>query len=78
MQVLSYVLQREIGVVRSEQACALGTAICAAVAAGVYPSVAAAQQAMQSDIEKVYHPNQKNAQRYDELYAEYCRLGKMA
>ena len=78
MQVLSDVLQREIGVVRSEQACALGTAICAAVAAGVYPSVAAAQQAMQSDIEKVYHPNQKNAQRYDELYAEYCRLGKTA
>jgi L-ribulokinase len=76
MQVLADVLQREIGVVRSEQACALGTAICAAVAAELYPSVDDAQQAMQSDIENVYRPNAQNAEIYNRLYAEYCRLGQ--
>jgi L-ribulokinase len=78
MQVLSDVLGRSVGVVRSEQTCALGGAMCAAVAAGVYDSISSAQDAMGSGIEKEYHPVVENAEAYNELYAEYCRFGEAA
>ncbi len=46
MQVVADVLNRPIKVARSEQACALGSAMAAAVAAGIYPSTSEAQAKM--------------------------------
>jgi L-ribulokinase len=75
MQVLADVLNRPIKIVRSEQACALGAAICAAAAAGLYPSLQAAQTAMQSGFDAEYHPNAERTDAYNSLYQRYLSLG---
>ena len=74
MQVLSDVLNMKIKVVRSEQACALGAAMCAATASGLYTSLTDAQKAMTSGFEKEYIPDQKNVKTYQELYKKYSKL----
>ena len=61
MQVVADVLNMPIQVARSEQACALGSAMAAAVAGGVYPSFEAAQKAMGNGFETGYLPNPENA-----------------
>ena len=75
MQVHSDVLNMNIKVARAEQACALGAAMCAATAAGIYPSVEDAQKAMGSGFEKEYHPDPENARKYEALYQRYSKLG---
>jgi L-ribulokinase len=75
MQVMADVLNMEILVARSEQACALGSAMAAATAAGIYPSVEAAQKAMGSGFEKSYQPQADNAKKYQVLYEKYVKLG---
>src|SRR5690606_29278844 len=76
MQVNADVLKMPIKVVRSEQACALGAAIFAAVAAGLYPSVYEAQARMASDFSETYFPNGEMAGIYDRLYEKYLLLGR--
>jgi L-ribulokinase len=75
MQTLADVLQKPIKVVTSEQACALGSAMCAAVAAGVYPNLVSAQKAMSSGFDKTYQPNLEKAVVYEKLYKRYVKLG---
>ncbi|MFH1940804.1 MAG: ribulokinase [bacterium] len=75
MQVVTDVLDMPIRVARSEQAVALGSAMAAATAAGVYPTVQEAQKAMGNGFEKTYHPNFKNAQKYRTLYQRYSTFG---
>lgn len=75
MQVLADVMNRPILVTRSEQACALGAAMFAAVAAELYPSVEDAQKAMSSGFEQEYHPVEENAKKYQILYEKYKTLG---
>jgi L-ribulokinase len=77
MQISADVLNMPIKVVRSEQACALGSAMAAATAAGLYPDMGAAQKAMGGGFETVYRPNPENAQKYAVLYERYkksCRF----
>ncbi|MDZ7372253.1 MAG: ribulokinase, partial [candidate division KSB1 bacterium] len=74
MQVTADVLNMPIKVAASEQACALGSAMAAATAAGLYPSMQAAQKAMGSGFEKVYEPNPENAKLYEILYRKYGKL----
>ena len=76
MQVTADVLKMPIKVVRSEQACALGAAIFAAAAAGLYPSVYEAQARMASDFSETYFPNGEMAGVYDRLYEKYLLLGR--
>ncbi len=76
VQTLADVLQLPIKVVRSEQACALGAAMCAATAAGVHPSLEAAQMAMSSGFEEEYQPNSDKAAIYQVLYQKYLSLGQ--
>jgi L-ribulokinase len=76
MQVVADVLNMPIKVARSEQACALGTAMAAAVAAGVYPTVSEAQKKMGGGFEKTYLPIKENAEKYKSLYEKYLKLGK--
>ena len=51
------------------------TRIFAAVAAGVFPTVAAAQAVMASPVCQTYQPNAVNAAVYDRLYKQYQQLG---
>jgi L-ribulokinase len=74
MQIYADVLRIPLSVIGSEQAPALGSAIHAAVAAGAYPDVTAAAAAMGRPADAVYEPIAANADRYDELFAEYTRL----
>ncbi|MEU4534502.1 ribulokinase [Streptosporangium sp. NPDC023825] len=74
MQVYADVLRRPISVIGSEQGCALGSAIHAAVAAGAYPDITSASAAMGGRGEAVYVPDAGRADTYDRLYAEYRRL----
>jgi L-ribulokinase len=77
MQIVADVLDMPIKVARSEQACALGSAMAAAVVAGVYPEIKWAQKHMGGGFEKTYSPNTKNAKIYKELYERYSSLGGM-
>jgi L-ribulokinase len=76
MQIVADVLNMPIKVARSEQACALGSAMAAAVAAGVYETTTEAQQKMGGGIETEYHPIPENVEKYKILYQQYQRLGK--
>jgi L-ribulokinase len=75
MQTLADVMNVPIKVAKSDQCCALGAAICAATASGVYPTITAAQQAMASDMDATYKPRPENVAVYDVLYRKYLRLG---
>ena len=76
MQVLSDVLNMPIKVCNTDQACALGAAMCAAVAAGAYSSVEAARDAMNSGFAHEYHPVPENVEIYERLYQDYLALGQ--
>jgi L-ribulokinase len=74
MQVLTDILNMPIKVVASELAVALGSAMAAATASGLYPTMEAAQKAMGSGFEKIYEPNPENARIYQKLYEKYSVL----
>ncbi|WHP81626.1 ribulokinase [Edwardsiella anguillarum] len=76
MQVCADVMNRPIGVVGSDQCCALGAAIFAAVAAGCYPTVAAAQGQMASRIERLHQPRPERVAEYQHLYQRYRLWGQ--
>lgn len=76
MQTCADVWNCRIDVLASDQSCALGAAIMAAVAAGAYPTVAEAQAVMASPVCKHYLPNQHRVTTYDQLYEKYRRLGQ--
>ena len=75
MHTLSDVLNMPIKVCNTDQACALGAAMCAATAAGAYPTVEAARDAMNSGFAHEYQPIAENVKVYDELYQNYLALG---
>ncbi len=75
MQVVCDVLNMPILVVRSEQTCALGAAMAAAVVADIYPDIETAQQKMGSGFEKEYHPDPGNAEKYKVLFQKYKQMG---
>jgi len=77
MQIIADVLNMPIKVARSEQACALGAAMAAAVAAGVYDSISEAQVKMGAGFEKVYNPIPDNVAKYKVLFEKYRKFGKM-
>ncbi len=74
MQLYADVLNMDIRIAETTQAPALGSAINAAVAAGVFTSYEAAAAAMSGVGDTVYHPNPAAIAVYDRLYAEYKRL----
>lgn len=75
MQTLADVLGMPIKVAKSEQACAFGAAMFAAVVAGVYSNVEAAQKAMGQGFAFEYTPNTENHKTYMALYDKYIKLG---
>jgi L-ribulokinase len=76
MQIVADVLNMPIKVARSEQACALGSAMAAAVVAGVHKDIPAAQKAMGGGFETEYHPNAERASVYTKIFERYKEFGK--
>jgi L-ribulokinase len=75
MQVVADVLNLAITVPAGEQPVALGAAMFAATAAGLYPRIEEAQRAMAGAIEVAYHPDRERATLYESLYRDYLALG---
>ncbi len=75
MQTLADVLNMPIKIATTEQTCAFGAAMFAAVVGGVYSNVEEAQKAMGQGFEKVYQPNGGQAAVYAEIYHKYKALG---
>ncbi|WP_338359455.1 ribulokinase, partial [Yeosuana marina] len=75
MQTLANVLNMPIKVAESDQAPALGAAIYAAVAAGVYDNVIEASKVMGSDFEAEYFPQANQVKTYANLMESYKALG---
>jgi L-ribulokinase len=78
MQLMADVLEREVKVAVSDQACALGTAMLASVAAGIHQDTESAQKAMGSGIDKTYTPDPERSKIYTALYERYRKLGVFA
>jgi L-ribulokinase len=76
MQVTADVMNVPIQVVASEQACALGAAMFAAVAAGLYATVTEAQDRIGSGFSRTFRPDGDRARAYDRLYRKYLELGR--
>jgi L-ribulokinase len=73
-QIYADVTGRSFKLAGSSQAPALGSAMHAAVAAGVYPNISAAAEKMGKLKDEVVHPIAENQAVYNELYAEYKTL----
>jgi L-ribulokinase len=76
MQTLADVIGMPINVARTEQACAFGAAMLAAVAAGIYPDVKTAQANMGQGFLTEYKPSEEAHKIYLNIYDKYLRLGK--
>ena len=76
MQIMADVLNMPVKVATSLQTVALGSAMFAAVVAGIYKKVEDAQKAMGQGFEKEYKPIPANVEKYQKLYEKYSRLGE--
>ncbi len=76
MQILADVTGREIQVTAGDQSCAIGAAVFAATAAGLYPDIFTAQKALSAGVERTHKPDPARKAVYDRLYERYLRLGK--
>ncbi|MBQ8407547.1 MAG: ribulokinase [Clostridia bacterium] len=74
MQIYADVLNRPIRIAGTKQACARGAAINATVAAGIYPDIFTACDALALPDYCVYYPNPDNREIYGKLFAEYKTL----
>ncbi len=75
MQTVSDVMNSKISIAASEQACALGAAMFAATAAGLYGDVLSAQSAMGAGFSAEYSPRTDYVEIYNRLYQRYLELG---
>jgi L-ribulokinase len=71
MQIYADVIGREMQVSGSSQACALGSAIGAAVLAGAHPDFPTAQAAMTGVQERTYKPDPAAHATYNKIFALY-------
>jgi L-ribulokinase len=74
MQIYADVTRMPLHVLGSEQGTALGSAMHAAVAAGLHPDIRAAAAAMGRVVRDAYVPDERNADVYDVIYGRYARL----
>ncbi|RYY72142.1 MAG: ribulokinase [Chitinophagaceae bacterium] len=75
MQVMANILEQPIRIHKSEQTCALGAAMFAATAAGIYPTVEDAMFAMGQGFEKTVEPDPSSFDFYRQRYLKYQSLG---
>lgn len=75
MQVMADVMNMSIRIHKSEQTCALGAAMFAATAAGLYTKVEDAMDVMGQGFDTIYKPDPKAASIYARRFAKYKQLG---
>jgi L-ribulokinase len=75
MQILADVTNREIHVTAGDQSCAIGGAVFAATAAGLYPDIFTAQKALSAGTERIHKPDPVKVAVYNRLYDKYRKLG---
>ncbi|RZK54450.1 MAG: ribulokinase [Pedobacter sp.] len=75
MQMMADVLEMPIRIHKFEHTCALGAAMFAATAAGIYNTVEEAMEAMGTGFEKTYEPNAAKRGLYRNNYERYKALG---
>jgi len=75
MQVMADVMNMPIRIHKSEQTCALGAAMFAATAAGIYKKVEDAMEVMGQGFDMHYTPDPAAAAIYARRYAKYRALG---
>jgi L-ribulokinase len=75
MQMMADVMDMPIRIHKSEQTCALGAAMFAATAAGLYDKVEDAMDAMGQGFDAEYRPNAANVPIYKKRYEQYKKLG---
>lgn len=76
MQMLADVMNMPIRIHSSEQTCALGAAMFAATAGGIYAKVEDAMQAMGSGFNKEYVPDKNKTGIYETRYQQYEDLSR--
>lgn len=76
MQMLSDLSEREICILDSDQTCAQGAAMYAAVASGIYKDLEMAAGHMAAKCIKVYKPNSRKKEWYRKHYYEYLKLAE--
>lgn len=76
MQTMCDVVNLPMRVCNTDQACALGAAMFAATAAGIYNKVEDAVSVMNSGFSKEYLPDAERHAKYAELYTKYLDLGQ--
>ncbi len=77
MQMMADVMNMPIRIHKSEHTCALGAAMFAATAAGLYEKVEDAMMAMGSGFDAEYHPNPALVPVYAKRYEKYIALGQI-
>jgi len=75
MQMMADIMNMPILIHKSEQTCALGAAMFAATAAGIYNKVEDAMNAMGQGFGVEYHPNPEKVAIYKNRYELYKQLG---
>lgn len=78
MQTLANVLNKPVKIAASDQTPALGAAIYAAVAAGIYPDVVSASKKMGSDFDGEYFPQLDKVSTFNKLLLSYEKLSYFA
>ncbi|SHE64846.1 L-ribulokinase [Mariniphaga anaerophila] len=76
MQTMADVLGLPVKITNAKESCALGAAMFASVATGVYRSVEEAQEAMGQGFSKVYYPRNEFAAIHQKRYQEYLKYKK--
>lgn len=75
MQMMADIMNMPIRIHRSEQTCALGAAMFAATAAGLYKKVEDAMDSMGSGFDAEYFPDKSNVDIYAKRFEKYRKLG---
>jgi L-ribulokinase len=77
MQVMADVMNKPIRIHKSEQTCALGAAMFAATAAGMYPNVEEAMNAMGQGFDLEFKPQSANSKIYQSRFEKYRIFGEV-
>lgn len=75
MQMMADVMHMPIRIHKSEQTCALGAAMFAATAAGIYDKVEDAMQSMGQGFDITYYPESSRVSIYEKRFQKYNLLG---
>lgn len=75
MQMMADIMDMPIKIHRSEQTCAMGAAMFAATAAGIYTHVEQAMQTMGQGFDAEYLPNAERTKIYEQRYQLYTQTG---